>query len=195
MVNGIEDPAALGTILPRDQAELDQFSALVRSAVGYDETRGDVVTVQSMAFTSPVPQGSGPITASFFNVAIDLMTLLQMAILAIVILVIALFVIKPILRPTFAPTLPALAPPPETNTLSESDDSLEGEISFEPSAKGVITTYNETNNKENTRSVAFSIDNHGDAPVQRLREMIEMRQDETIDILRQWLEQKEKKSS
>jgi len=124
LVNGVEDPATPGSLIPRGEEELAQFSALVRSAIGFNEARGDVVTVQSMAFTPQVPQGSGPIDQPLFNTTIDAMTVIQMAILAIVAIIIAVFVIRP-----------------------------------------------------------------------RLRDMIENRQDETIDILRQWLEQKEKQSS
>ncbi|MEO8562946.1 MAG: flagellar basal-body MS-ring/collar protein FliF [bacterium] len=40
--------------IPRTDAEIKQIEALVRTAVGLDSTRGDVVTVVSMPFDAPV---------------------------------------------------------------------------------------------------------------------------------------------
>ena len=40
------------TYEPRTQQELDQIATLVRSAVGYDETRGDTIEVVNMPFTN-----------------------------------------------------------------------------------------------------------------------------------------------
>jgi len=38
------------TVIPRGREELDKLETLVRSAVGFDEDRGDVVTVESVPF-------------------------------------------------------------------------------------------------------------------------------------------------
>jgi flagellar M-ring protein FliF len=43
-------PAGQEKIVARDRAELDRFTALVRSAVGANDNRGDVVTVDSVPF-------------------------------------------------------------------------------------------------------------------------------------------------
>ncbi len=195
LVNGIEDPTTPGTRIPRDAEELAQFAALVQSAVGYDEARGDVITVQSMTFIPQVPQGSGPIAPPFFNMAVDMMTLLQMAILAIVIVVIALLVIRPILRPTHNAELPALTPPPLGAQTVGTTGALEGEIGFEAPPENAVTIFDSANGNSVATRNAATFENGDDSPVQRLREMIEMRQDETIDILRHWLEQKEKQNS
>jgi flagellar M-ring protein FliF len=44
------------TIVPREHAELDRVAALVRSAVGANEARGDVVTVDSVPFDVEKPR-------------------------------------------------------------------------------------------------------------------------------------------
>ena len=56
MVDGIDEVGADGkhTWRPRDQAELDQISKLVKSAIGFDEKRGDRLDVGSMPFTSTI---------------------------------------------------------------------------------------------------------------------------------------------
>jgi flagellar M-ring protein FliF len=43
------------TVVPRDPADLERFTALVRSAVGANEARGDLVTVESVPFGEGAP--------------------------------------------------------------------------------------------------------------------------------------------
>ena len=52
MVDGIDTVGADGkhSWKPRDQSELDQIEKLVKSAVGFDEKRGDRLDVVSMPF-------------------------------------------------------------------------------------------------------------------------------------------------
>ena len=52
------------TVVPRDRQELDRLSALVRSAVGANDARGDVVTVDSVVFQEPVVAGEAPLEPS-----------------------------------------------------------------------------------------------------------------------------------
>jgi flagellar M-ring protein FliF len=59
-------PDGQQTLVPRDRAELQKMEALVRSAVGASDARGDLVTVDSMLFDvekAPEPTPSGPIPA------------------------------------------------------------------------------------------------------------------------------------
>ncbi len=57
LVNGISEPGPDGQPVWRERtsAELAQISALARSAVGYDESRGDKIEVTSMRFTQVIP--------------------------------------------------------------------------------------------------------------------------------------------
>ena len=54
LVDGIYTEAADGskTYTPRNQSEIDQIEELVKSAIGYDEMRGDTVEVVNMRFAS-----------------------------------------------------------------------------------------------------------------------------------------------
>jgi len=45
---------------PRGKEEMDKISALVRSAVGADDKRGDLVTVESVPFLAPAPEPTMP---------------------------------------------------------------------------------------------------------------------------------------
>ena len=188
LVNAEEDPNTPGSFVPRSEAELAQFTALVQSAIGFDEARGDVISVQSMVFSPQAPQGTGPVAEPLLDMSLDLMTLLQMLILAVVGVVVALLVVRPILKaPTEAP-LPSLAPPTGSSDQTGSMPVLSGEIDYGNEPETARTVSAETGLAERGNSDPLIVDN----PVQRLREMIETRQEETVDILRQWLEQKER---
>ena len=195
LVNGIEDPQTPGAMLPRSDEELAQLSALVQSAVGFNEPRGDTITVQSMTFIPQVSQGTGPSAPPLFNMALDLMTLIQMAILAVVALAIALLVIRPILRASPAPDLPALAPPISDELAAQTSHLNSDNGNFTDPTTGAVTVYDQSIDDKSAVLSGTTLDGSDETPVQRLREMIEMRQDETIDILRQWLEHKEQQGS
>ncbi|MEP5154608.1 flagellar basal-body MS-ring/collar protein FliF [Planktotalea sp.] len=191
LVNGTEDVNTPGSLLPRGETELAQLTALVQSAIGFDENRGDIISVQSMTFTPQIPLGTGPVTPPLFNLSLDLMMLLQMAILAIVGIVIALLVVRPILTGSQNATLPTLAAPMPDR---EGNAILSGEIDYGEGPEVVKTINGDSNivprtDKEDQEKL--DVDN----PIQKLRDMIENRQEDTVEILRQWLDQKERANS
>ena len=54
------DASGNSAYTPRDQATLDQLQALVRSAIGFSETRGDQVTIANLQFADgPTPPARG----------------------------------------------------------------------------------------------------------------------------------------
>jgi flagellar M-ring protein FliF len=80
MVDGIDDAGADGkhSWKARDQAELDQIEKLVKSAIGFDEKRGDRLDVVSMQFvaTLDAAEGTPPVRTGKANG--DLLTFVQM---------------------------------------------------------------------------------------------------------------------
>jgi len=119
LVDGLREVAADGTSnwTPRPQEELDVLTDLVKSAVGFDEARGDQVTVRSLEFANPVVEvGTAPIgggVLSFF--ARHLMTLIQLGVLSSVAILLGMFVVKPILTQKPLP-VPALSDQDSTGT-------------------------------------------------------------------------------
>lgn len=85
----------------RSAEEIDALRKLVAAAVGFNEARGDVVTIESMAFDQPQPAGEIATDAGLLDVIQDnLIPILQLAIPAIVSLILSLFVLRPLLAPT-----------------------------------------------------------------------------------------------
>jgi flagellar M-ring protein FliF len=98
MVDGVDSVDATGkhTWAPRSQAEIDRITALVRSAIGFDERRGDHVEVVSMRFADE----SAPVVEppTFLGLRLeknDLMRLAQSALFGIIGLLALMFVVRP----------------------------------------------------------------------------------------------------
>ncbi|MDT8325874.1 MAG: flagellar basal-body MS-ring/collar protein FliF [Roseovarius sp.] len=188
------DDAGIVTFQPRSEEELGALRELVSSAVGYDEERGDVITLKTLQFEPLEPSGTAAEARLFDRLAIDTMSLIQAMVLGAVALILGLFVVRPILsRPeTRAPVQIAAAPNP-----SPADDAraeltpLTGEIDdgeFDEAGLSLVSGNGE--NRANGSDLA-ALGRSGEDPVARLRNLIGQRQDETVEILRNWLEGEE----
>ena len=101
MVDGTETPSPDGKRVwqPRTPEEMTRLTALVKSAIGYDERRGDVVEVVSMRFaTGPeeVPDAGG-----LFGLGLeknDLIRLAQTALFGLIGLLALLLVLRPMIQ-------------------------------------------------------------------------------------------------
>lgn len=173
---------------PLPDAELQALRDLVASAVGFDAERGDEITLRSLPFERPEGLGTGPVEAGLFSGAIDMMRLIQMAVLAIVALALGLFVVRPILAKgdaVDAMSGGALPPPqsPETSV-------LDGEIEPEGGFVDLPMMAPDSADFGGMGMVDFDAPATED-PVDRLRNLIEDRKSETVEILRNWLDEKE----
>jgi len=120
VVDGIytQDEAGNATYVPREPAEMEQLSALVRSAVGYDEERGDAVQVVNMQFAErPGVDTIGSEAPGLLDFTRDdLMNFAEMAVTIIIALALMLFVLRPLLRRVLEPESEPLAlQPTETS--------------------------------------------------------------------------------
>lgn len=198
LVNGTMAPDETGTPVfqPRPQQELDALAELVSAAVGMNPERGDVVTVKTMQFDTPVAQGTLATPGVFDRLDLDLMSLVQALVLALVVLILGLFVLRPILARPVAQSparLDAPAPLDDTAQPDASRDTapLTGEIEdgeFDSSRLSVISGENRQG------SLQERLTDHSEQdPVVRLRTLIGQRQEESVEILRSWLEGEEEK--
>jgi len=197
LVNGLNagDPTNTGAFTPRPEDEMAALQALVEAAVGFDAERGDMITLKSMDLPVLEPVGTAA-TASFLQrFQLDVMSLIQVGALALVALILGLFVVRPILSNTaeLAPPAPAALPVPVSNGGSETatgtvhtgeiDDGQNGQFSPAP---GLAMA-----DQGQTSTELAALDNYGNNPVDRLRALIGERQEETVEILRGWLEESE----
>lgn len=182
--------------VPRDESELGALRELVSAAVGFDEARGDIITIKSMSLQSISPAGTAASTSIFDSINLDLMSALQMAVLAIVTLILGLFVVKPVLS-----RAPQALPSPATGLPSGAVGSGEDALGSLPALSGEIDPIGGLDIPEFSMNSDFGglpdlpmVGGASDDPVDRLRAMIGDRQEETVEILRSWLEEKEEQA-
>lgn len=190
LLDGVRAPDEAGVMQwrPRSEAELESLRELVASAVGYDATRGDVITLRSLPFEPAAALDGGHQPGLVDRLGLDPMGLIRLAALALVLLILALFVIRPILRAArpvensdaLSAGARALYGPPEPERRQGDDGaSPEGRV-----LNGEIDS-------SDPRALRAVSDTSQEDPVARMRRMIAERQDETVEILRSWMEEQE----
>ncbi len=95
------DAKGAQTYAPRPQAELDQISALVKTAMGFDQGRGDQVQVVNLQFADNAQAlGDTPAAAtSFLDFSKeDIVRFAEMGVLVLVTLLVLLFAVRPLIR-------------------------------------------------------------------------------------------------
>jgi len=114
VVDGLytHDAAGNAAYEPRSQAELDQITALVRTAMGFDATRGDQIEVVNMQFAERPGIEAGTEAPGLFDFnRDDLMKFAEMAVTLLIALALMLFVMRPLVRKVLAPEPQPLALP------------------------------------------------------------------------------------
>jgi flagellar M-ring protein FliF len=103
------------TYKPRSTADIERITALVRSAIGFEAKRGDVVEVTNMQFANGAPRPDEKQDMPFLGLTkADYMRIAEIAVLAILALLVLLMVIRPIVRRLIEP-----APVPSTPRLAD----------------------------------------------------------------------------
>nr|WP_255766324.1 flagellar basal-body MS-ring/collar protein FliF [Nereida sp. MMG025] len=170
LINGTNEIGEDGAtqFIPRSDQELEDLRELVASAVGFSQERGDTITLKSLEF-QPLPTLPEPVEASLFDLSnIDAMALIRLGALLAVVLFVALFIVRPVLKPARANDAAALPSPTNDNA---------------PNPSG---------NEANAAEEPLALD--APDPVERLRQMIDERHDETVEVLRKWIAEPEGQS-
>jgi flagellar M-ring protein FliF len=114
VVDGVyaDDGAGNAVYEPRSAEEIEQLTALVRSAIGFNETRGDLVQVANLQFAERpevAPEGTGE--AGLFDFTRDdIMSGAEMLVTLLIALALVFFVMRPLLRKVLTPEQPLALP-------------------------------------------------------------------------------------
>lgn len=198
LVNAATGTDASGQVTqtPRTDEELALLRDLVASAVGFNEERGDVITIRTLPFQPLADLGTEATAGMFSGLVFDAMAIVQSVVLAVVALVLGLFVIRPILSGRSLPPPPAaigLAPPGRRG--SAPGAALNGVIDDSDFVPQNLAVVSEFGAGPGGRPASAGLPAPGSSaefdpadPVARLRRMVAERQDETVEILRGWME-------
>jgi flagellar M-ring protein FliF len=171
------------TYSPRNKEELDRITALVRSAIGFDQKRGDQIEVVNLRFAEGPPPGlpedQGWLASLKFGKD-DIMQAAELGVLLLLTLMVLLMVVRPMVRRVLAPEKeeePEGAP-------AESGEQL-------PSVESPPMTPEEIKESETTRRIAYAkIQGQLHAQsIAKVGELVDANPQETVAIIRQWIHQ------
>jgi flagellar M-ring protein FliF len=179
LVNSVTtvDDAGEPIVTARPPEELEDLRLLVASAVGLDEARGDEITIRSMAFEALPAVGTESDVGEIPSTPLNIMQLVQTGVLALVALILGLFVVRPILTSNRTP--PALLDNSgagvSSSALGSDLNVIDGTVS---PLESLVPSPTDANSAQST-----------DDPVDRLRDLIEDRRDEAIQVLQSWIDE------
>jgi flagellar M-ring protein FliF len=171
---------------PRDQAELDKLTALVKSAVGFDAKRGDTIdlvnlrfaTIDDASLKTPEPP-FGLNKSDYFRIA-------EMFVLAVVGVLVILMVVRPVVARMLAALPNALEEEKAQALLA--DQSIEPAQLTGPSATG-ISGPNGEGREEETIDISRVEGRVKASTIKKIMEIVDRHPEETVSIIRQWMYQ------
>jgi flagellar M-ring protein FliF len=114
-IDHVRVPGAEGkpaTWQPRPKEELDRIAALVKSAVGFNEQRGDVIAIENTPFARPDTSLDGAAAPGAFDFdKFDLLHIGEIGALLLTALALVFFVLRPLISGLFAKPEPENLPP------------------------------------------------------------------------------------
>jgi flagellar M-ring protein FliF len=172
---------------PRTKEELDQIGALVRSAIGFDQKRGDHVEVVNLRFAEtpvmPISEPTGWLSAFQFTKD-DTMRAIEMVVMGILSLVVLLLVVRPLVRRIVTPDEGKLAALPAAGAVVE---NLPGDPAVAAiTADGAAQSKPESHTAKMIDIAQIQGQVHAQS-VQKVGELADRNPREAVAIIRQWL--------
>jgi len=179
---------------PRGKEEIDRIAALVRSAIGYNEKRGDQVEVVNLRFAE-APITAIPSANSWWSMLQftkdDILRGIELAVMAVLGLLVLLLVVRPLVRRILTTEQPA---PSSTALLAAAVAGAAGQNGpLPPDVQAAIASVDTEELKAVPNHTAKMIDIaqvqgqvHAQS-VQKVGELADKNPNETVSIIRQWL--------
>jgi flagellar M-ring protein FliF len=168
---------------PRSKEELDRIAALVRTAIGYDQKRGDQIEIVNLRFAeapaAPIQEPASGFLSFLQFTKDDIMRAIELAVMGLLGLVVVLFVVRPLVRrilspdearPLAAASAPALAGAEAQAALPNTP------MAVHPSQAAKMIDMAQVQGQVHAQSI------------QKVGELAERNPHETVAIVRQWLQ-------
>ncbi len=188
VVDGTGDTAA--AYKPRTPAEMTQITNIVRSAMGFDQNRGDQVQVTNMPFAritdpnagTPAPEPLLGLDSGYW------FKIIQAAIFCVTALLIGLFVARPMIKRMFTPLTPADVTTtianvsPVQGALAAPGQAPQGAASAEGGAPAALAAP-----RESMIDVSRIEGQVRESSIKKVGEVVSSHPDEALAIIRTWL--------
>jgi len=170
----------------RSKEELDRIGALVRSAIGFDQRRGDQVEVVNLRFAE-TPTGSISEPTGFWSMLVftkdDIMHAVELGVMLLLGIVVLLMVVRPLVRRIITPDKPMIAAPAHDEMMLPNGVTAAGvpqiaddkALQARPSATSKMIDIAQVQGQVHAQSV------------QKVGDLAERNPNETVSIVRQWL--------
>lgn len=175
------------TYQARTQEQLDQIATLVRSAIGFDRTRGDQVEVVNLQFAELPRPDLGPDEPGMLEFTKDdYFYMAQLGVLLVVALLVLLLVVRPLVRRIVTPEQPQ----PSLADGSEGMRQLTGPdgqpLTEEEMAAGALPSPEASKTADMIDIAQFNGQIQASS-IQKVGELVDNNPDEAVAIIRQWL--------
>jgi flagellar M-ring protein FliF len=182
--NYTQDKDGKPVYAPRTDAEQKQIDTLVKSAMGYDEKRGDQVQIVNMRFSANPDDGSGMSWMEWLKA--DMHSIIQTLALLVVAVLVFLVVIRPLMNrlletPMMAETgerMPALAMPGGTAAAPRQTGG--------GGAAPALSSEAAPAEEEPTIDLSRISGRVKSSTYNRLNELVDKNPDEALNVIRQW---------
>ena len=170
---------------PREKEEIDRIAALVRSAIGFDQKRGDQVEVVNLRFaevpTNVITEPTGFMSYLQFTKD-DVMYGIELAVMLLLGLVVLFMVVRPLVRRIIAPETPPAPQAAIAAALAGGD--VQGAIAAGATADDIKAVPSQTAKMIDIAQVQGQV--HAQS-VQKVGELADKNPNETVSIIRTWL--------
>jgi flagellar M-ring protein FliF len=166
----------------REKEEIERIAALVRSAIGFDQKRGDQVEVVNLRFadvpTFQVPEPQGFWAALAFTKD-DIMHWIEQAVMVVLGIIVLLFVVRPLVKRMISPENPQAV---IAAALAGGD--MQGAIAAGASVDDIKAVTSQTAKMIDMAQVQGHV--HAQS-VAKVGEIADKNPNETVAIIRSWL--------
>nr|MBP9232885.1 flagellar M-ring protein FliF [Phenylobacterium sp.] len=186
-----------GAYTARTAEEMQRLEQLVRTAVGYDQARGDQVTVVNVRFPSTIDAdgttAANPLMGFDKN---DIMRAAELGVMAIVALAMMIFVVRPMLGAggggrggVVGGGLPALtmASAPQMTRIVTTADGQPMQVAVDPATGQPLALPGPGNELEQRIDIARIEGQVKASSVKRVAEFVDSHPEESVSLLRTWL--------
>lgn len=166
----------------RSADELEQLAKLVRSAVGYDEARGDKVELVNLRFAQGADMIDEPVRPMFGLEKNDYIHIAEVATIAIVSILVLLLVIRPLVR-----RLIESIPSAINNSKNLLNDSIAAARPALPPGQGGEGGEGAENAIESSIDLKRVEGRVRESSMKKISEIVDKHPEETVSIIRNWM--------
>jgi len=174
------------TYQPRTKEELDRIAALVRTAIGFDQKRGDQIEIVNLRFAeapaAPIQEAPTGFMSFLQFTKDDIMRGVELVVMALLALIVVLFIVRPLVRRILTPDEPRAAltaaalGTPAIAGQAAAPALPEAPLQVAPSQTSRMIDMAQVQGQVHAQSI------------QKVGELAERNPNETVAIVRQWLQ-------